>query len=155
MKIYRYLKHGIKNLIYWFPVIWQDRNFDHYYLSSILRYKLNDMVKYYNGPHAWGVDAPKLAHEMKVCVIILDRIIKDDYNREGYDAHDKKWGELVFDFDTPGNLLLKRSKRVTKEEEEIEQKEYSEIYKKEEEDREKDIETLFDIIRKNIRNWWD
>jgi len=155
MRIYRYLKHGIKNLVYWFPVIWGDRNFDHYYLTAILRHKINDMVKFYDGPHAWGMDAPKLAHEMKVCRIILDRLIEDDYNREGYDAHDKKWGELTFERGVLGNILLKRSKRVTKEEEEIEQKEWSEVYKKEENDKEKDIETLFDIMRKNIRNWWD
>jgi len=155
MNIYRYLKYGIKNLIYWFPIIWYDRNFDHYYLSIILKHKLKDMAKFYNSPHAWGEDAPKLAEQMETCVTILDRIIEDDYNREGYDVHDEKWGELIFDRGTEGQILLKRTKRITEEEEEIEQKEYSEVYEKEIKDRDNDIENLFKIIKENLLCWWD
>jgi hypothetical protein len=152
--LYRYLKSGIGNLVYWFPIIWQDKDWDHYYLLAILRHKMNSMVKFYDGPHAWGIDSPIRAHEMKVCRLILDRLIEDDYNREGYDAHDEKWGELEFTTDDKTGLLtITRGNRNMNEE--LEQKEYKGVYEKEEELRKTDIDNLFEIIRKNIQKWWD
>ena len=131
MGFYRSFKEGISNLIYWFPVIWRDRNYDHYYLSEILRHKLKSMVKFYDGPDAWALYASHLAHEMKMCVLILDRIIEDDYNRVGYDAHDEKWGELEFitDENVPGGALtITRKNRNMNPE--IEQEEYKKVCEK-------------------------
>lgn len=154
MRLYRSIKEGIDNLIYWFPIIWQDRDFDHYYLIAILRHKMKSMVKFYNGPHAWSLDAPKLAHQMKVCEIILDRLIEDDYNREGYDTHDEKWGELEFTTDDKtGRFTICRKNRNMNEE--LEQEEYKTVWEKEEELRKADIEMLFETIRNNLQKWWD
>lgn len=154
MKNYlRSIEEGVKNLISWFPIIWKDREYDHYFLFQILRHKLNRMEKFYNGPHAWGLDAPKAAHEMKVCTILLDRIIENDYNREGYDAHDEKWGELEFTTNEEGNLTITRSKRNFNQE--LETEEYKAVFEKEEKLTEQDLEMLFKTIREKIRGWWD
>ncbi len=40
---FRSIKYGIKNLITWFPIIWKDRDWDHWYLYKILRFKLIQM----------------------------------------------------------------------------------------------------------------
>lgn len=152
-KLYRYLKSGIGNLVYWFPIIWQDKDWDHYYLLAILRHKMNSMVKFYDGPHAWGIDSPIRAHEMKVCRLILDRLIEDDYNREGYDAHDEKWGELEFTTNDKGAMTITRKNRNMNEE--LEQKEYKVVYEREEKLHQSDIENLFETIRNNLRKWWD
>lgn len=34
---------GIKNLIKWFPVIWNDRDWDHMYLLKMLEFKFSNM----------------------------------------------------------------------------------------------------------------
>lgn len=153
MKILKYITKGIRNLIYWLPVIWMDRHWDHYYLSIILRHKLKDMEKFYKSDNAWGLEAPKLAEQMKTCVTILDRIIKDDYNREGYDDHDEKWGELKFTINENGALTIFRENRNLNEE--LEKEEYKKVWQKEERDRDVDIENLFKIMRENLRKWWD
>lgn len=153
MKWFRYIKKGIKNLIYWFPVIWYDRNFDHYYLCKILEHKLEDMQKFYNGPNAWSVDAPELAKSMKECVDILNRIMEDDYNREGFDQHDKKWGELQMSAKL-GKLMIYRDK-VSENLKEQESKEYQLVCDKEVADRNKDIDKLFSIMKENLLKWWD
>ncbi len=144
---------GIGNLIYWFPIIWKDRDFDHYYLTAILRHKMNSMAKFYDSSHAWGVDAPKLAHEMKFCVLILDRILKDDYNKEGYYLHDRKWGELEFVTNEKGNMTITRVNRHM--DEELEQEEYKKVCEDEMKYRDVDIATLFEIMKNNLLNWWD
>lgn len=153
IKLLRNLGENVKNLISWFPIIWVDREYDHYFLFQILRHKLKRMEKFYNGPYAWGMNAPKLAHEMKVCTILLDKIIEDEYNREGYDAHDEKWGKLEFTTNDDGDLTITRGNRNFNED--IEAKEYRAVYEKEEKLKEQDLEMLFKTIRKNIRKWWD
>jgi len=114
---------------------------------------MNSMVKFYDGPHAWSIDAPKLAHEMKICRFILDRLIEDDYNREGYDVHDEKWGELEFTTNEKGNLTITRENRNMNEE--LEQEEYKTVYEREAELIKTDIDNLFEMIRKNLQKWWD
>ena len=36
----RNIMEGIKNIIYWFPIIWKNRYFDHYYLYKIEKHHL-------------------------------------------------------------------------------------------------------------------
>ena len=114
---------------------------------------MNDMVNFYDGTHAWSLEAPKLAHEMKVCRIILDKLIEDDYNREGYDAHDEKWGELEFTTNEKGAMTITRGNRNMNED--LEQKEYKKVYEKEERDRNIDVDNLFHIMKENLLCWWD
>ena len=43
---YRNLKQGIKNLWYWFPIIWKDRHWDQDYIYEVLKHKLKAQAKY-------------------------------------------------------------------------------------------------------------
>jgi hypothetical protein len=85
------IKQGIKNLILWFVVVWHDRWWDHSFLYSILRHKLNQMEKKFK---CCGVSArsKKDAKNMRICVLLLDRLINDDY----FDYEDKRGWETKF-----------------------------------------------------------
>ena len=72
------IRPGIENLITWFPVIWKDRWWDHSFLYSILRKKLELMEEGFRN-HAWSANAEKDAKNMKKCILLLDRLINDDY----------------------------------------------------------------------------
>ena len=37
--------HNIHNLIYWFPIIWNDYDWDYIFMLKIMRHKLNSMQK--------------------------------------------------------------------------------------------------------------
>jgi hypothetical protein len=41
------LKIGISNLINWFNTIWNDQNYDYFYILEILRFKLNQTLNYF------------------------------------------------------------------------------------------------------------
>lgn len=47
MKFLRRLKHSIESLIYWFPVVWNDRDWDQYFLWRLLQRKFEKMNKYF------------------------------------------------------------------------------------------------------------
>ena len=72
------IKDGIASVQYWAQTIWKDRNWDHAYLLIMLRHKLKAMhsrwirLKWHVG---WNDDA----HKMRICILLLDRLIEDNY----------------------------------------------------------------------------
>lgn len=88
---FRSIKPGVKNLIKWFPVIWKDRWWDHSYLYSILRYKLSLMEEGFR-TSGISVNSEKDARNIKICILLLDRLIKDDYSNDYKKA--KKLGKI-------------------------------------------------------------
>lgn len=150
--------HGVSNLTIWFSVIWKDRWWDHHFFFVILHKKLSLMEKNFleNGHH---VGREKDAHEMKVCRLLLERLMKDDYSP--MTVHEKKWGEANFiwkecDDNSEYYTLNIRHKKVKTEKDEIQQqKEFKRAIELEEYLKKQDIEYLFRIMKKHIRSWWD
>lgn len=82
----RYFINGVKNVIRWFPIIWQDRDWDHGYVEDMLLFKLNNMYKRFSDPDAtcvnWEAEHAKPALKaLKLCVQILERR-RDNYYTE-------------------------------------------------------------------------
>jgi hypothetical protein len=112
------ISQGVGNLKTWFPVIWHDRWWDHCFLYTLLRFKLILMER---GFRKWGhsVAAEKDAKKIKTCVLLLDRLIKDDY------------------------ITYNRGDNIRKS------------FEEEQKMVEQDLNLLFEMLRKNIRTWWD
>ena len=150
---------GVKNLIRWFPIIWQDRNWDQHFIYVILHKKLTLMEKgLRNGCHLY---ADKTADQVKICVLLLDRLIKDKYHENAFQRHEQKWGEAEFNFEDLKKdpelcrLLITHPNVKTEEDEKQERKDFKNATDHTEEMIEQDLELLFKIMRKNIRGWWD
>jgi hypothetical protein len=43
---HKYFIQGVKNLWYWVPVIWKDRNWDSHYIFDMLQHKLTAQANY-------------------------------------------------------------------------------------------------------------
>lgn len=75
--------NGIKNLIIWFPIIWKNRYFDHYYLYKIEKHHLQLMLKTLknNFPDESKYIINKLELAIKLLTIFLyeDGRYNDDY----------------------------------------------------------------------------
>ena len=156
----RQIRQGIKNLIIWFPVIWKDRWWDHVFLYEIMRYKLHLMEKNLR-VHGHHVKHIEDANKIKTCVVLLDRLIKDEYHDNAFKNHYKKWGQPVMEFkdweEDPEYQVLKINypNVKTDKDKEIEVKGFKRMSEKEAELREQDLDMLFKLMRKNIQSWWD
>lgn len=153
------IRHGIKNLIDWFPVIWQDRDWDHWFLYKIMHKKLERM-EYLQRTYGHHVDNIKTADQIKVCKLLLARLIEDDYLMNATKYHEEKWGELeLVTEEIPGTDLFsvktKTGIPLTEKEKEIEQKLRLDKYKHGDKMKEQDLDLLFKIMRKHIQGWWD
>ena len=87
------VKEGIKNLWYWLPVIWKDRNFDHQYIFDILSHKLKAQSVYIGGRDIHQ-NAKRDAEVMMTCVRLIEKVSSEWYSMEYMDYHKTKhWFE--------------------------------------------------------------
>ena len=153
------IKHGIENLIDWFPIIWKDRDWDHWFLYKIIHKKLEKM-EYLQRTYGHHVDNEKTADQIKICKLLLARLIEDDYLSNATKYHDEKWGELrLITKPIPGtevcSVETETTKPLTEKEKERESKARMALYKHGDKMKEQDLDLLFKIMRKHIQGWWD
>ena len=87
------IKQGFKNLKYWLPIIWKDRNYDHRYIYTILQHKLKAQSKYI-GDRDIHTRAQRDAEVMMTCVRLIDKVGDECYSSEYSDYHKTKhWFE--------------------------------------------------------------
>ena len=79
----RSFKQSIKNLIKYRSLIWNDRWYDHSFLTSMLRFKLNDMSVEWKNAHYVGSEYEE--NILKELVEILDKIeqLEEGFDKEG------------------------------------------------------------------------
>jgi hypothetical protein len=136
---------GVKNLIEWRRVIWNDRSWDHTYLLRILRHKIHLMSNEWASPkndfllYEGAEDDLRAMREVERT---LTRLIEDDYAKKERAEDAQRFGEYV-DFG--------KRERGSKEEWLESIRSISAI---EEQERNADMDRLFELLRQNIRRWW-
>lgn len=75
----RNIRYGIKNIIKWFPVIWNDRDWDYRYIYEILHKKLELKEQFFRSDKTHVADWEQTADEIKEVKDALKRLIDDDY----------------------------------------------------------------------------
>jgi hypothetical protein len=90
-------KSGVKNLWYWLPIIWKDRNWDHQFIFDILSHKLKAQSAYIGGRDIHQ-NAKRDAEVMMTCVRLIEKVSSEWYSMEYMDYHKTKhWFEPVSD----------------------------------------------------------
>ena len=174
---HKYFKQGVKNLWYWFPVIWKDRNWDSHYIFDMLQHKLTAQANYI-GRRDFHTRAQLDAKRMRLCVKLIKKVQEEDYTMEYMDYHkDRVW--FTDCEDRPGSSLY-NSEEVWEKYDEYFAK-YPLVYKRvlkgegvftlngrDESDMKRIIamniahlnhdrarKLLFKIMEENIEGWWD
>jgi len=157
---YYNITNGIKNLWKWLPIVWGDRDWDHYYLYKLLNFKFKNM-EYLHKNYSHLKDGDIIANQLKVVKLLTQRLIEDNYIEEIWNNHDKKWGEIKFNYEsTPAykncvEVFLKRENIKTEEDVKQERKEFRRVTDQEIMLRKQDREYLFKLMNRNIEGWWD
>lgn len=168
---------GVKKLIYWFPIIWKDRDWDSHYIFEILKHKLSAQAKYI-GDRDIHTRAKHDASTMRLCVRLMKLVQDEFYSSEYSDYHKTKhWSEPVPDNDK----LSSWESRILEENFDDYFKKYPRIYKQvingkgiftlngENQieikqkiamnigyiNHERARKLLFNIMENNIEGWWD
>ena len=81
---------GVKNLIRWFPTIWNDRDYDHSYIYEILRVKLENQAEYISKRDR-HTTAQRDAEKMLLVARLITIQQEDMYDMEYMDYHDSEY----------------------------------------------------------------
>lgn len=74
---YHHFIYGIKNLIAWFPIIWNDRPWDGDFLLKVMEFQLSMMIE---DSKSWShVGSEHATRQMMICRGAIRRILKDDF----------------------------------------------------------------------------
>ena len=145
---------GIKNIIKWFSVIWQDRNWDYTYLHILLLHKLRNMETFFRND-AYCMDANNRADDIKYAIELLQRIIDDNYTKEALEPFYDLYPDYEFKFKTepcPNNPGLRRLiDKDTEKQKELLKK----CYENREKLRRDDINEFYRFLSDHIEEWWD
>lgn len=150
---------NIKTTIRWLPIIWNGFDFDWVYLIKVFQHKLKLMEKFYESNDPVCVDAEKHAKSIKICRILCDRLIADEY-------HDMLGREIEinWDADLSNNFGLTDNKDSNLKIKGISFKTLNEGCQLgtckdwshyDDYMRKRDLELLCKIIQKNLFSWWD
>ena len=86
---------SVRNLIYWFPIIWKDRNWDSHFIFEIMKHKLSAQADYIGGRDL-HTRAQLDAKRMRLCVKLMKLVQDEFYSSEYFDYHKTKhWFEDV------------------------------------------------------------
>jgi hypothetical protein len=174
---HKYFKEGVKNLWYWFPIIWKDRNWDDHFIFEVLKHKLKAQAKYI-GDRDSHTRAQLDAKRMRLCVKLIQLVQDETYAMEYMDyTKDRVWFTPCED---KSGSSLYNSEEVWENYDEFFKK-YPLVYKRvlkgagpinlegrDESDMKRLIamniahvnqervhKLLFKILEENIRGWWD
>ena len=82
----RYARNAVKNIIRWLPVLWKDRDFDAWYIYTILQTKLKHQAEYIARNYRHTL-AHRDAQRMMTCVRLMEKIKEDSYDLECMEYH--------------------------------------------------------------------
>jgi len=154
--MFKNIKYGIKNLIKWLFIIWNDRDWDYYYLYMLLHFKLKNMQKFQR-KYGHSLNSEEIAESMTIYIDALGRLIEDDYASEEWNALREKWGDISWEdcADKPGYSRMVISGVKTEEDEEKYRIDLRKCVEQEEEAVQSDLSMLFGKMKDAIRSWWD
>lgn len=135
-KVYNFIRkipHGIKNIIRWFPIIWEDAEFDQTYLFDIMLFKFKNMEEFYRSGHTMSADALIYADDIKKAKELIQYIRDEQYEDDAFKPY----------YDKPDHNNEESHKLFVECHEESER-----LY------REK-MKEFCNIFTERVRYWWD
>ena len=148
---------SIKRLFYWFPVIWKDRDWDDYFIWSLLHHKFKSMENFYRYK-AQPIVGDNRASQIRICNLLLKRLTDSNYLDIAFKQHEKKWGKLITnhrDYEKDLTSVFISRTKVTPETALQERVESNYCRELEAYLEKQDLVYLSHLISKHSRGWWD
>ena len=82
-RITRFLD-SLHNLWKWFPIIWNDRDWDDYFIFEVLKFKLKNVSDSFER-NDWYVGNEQDVKKMRTCIKLIELVQSSYYETEAYD----------------------------------------------------------------------
>lgn len=139
-------KWTIKNLKKYFKIVSKMRPWDYRYILEIMHFQIT-LLKNANDKHSQHLYSEDYSKTMNKVLILLNHKIEDDYaERCGYKSDIKS-----FEFE---KIEGTDNWKLVDNDSEEEKEQLRNIFKQSHELEEKEWTELFEIMKKEMRNWW-
>ena len=151
----------IKNLIRWFPVIWNDRDWDSEFTLDILLKKLEHQRDFFLSKDTQLASSWETADEIEIAISKLKhtRDCWEHYEQPAHELLDVKWGKGIMRTEKYGEhcneILFDREFVKTSKDEVKYKKEFTDKLTKAREEYAKDKAEAYLYLATNIDKWWD
>ncbi len=149
MVIFRRLIVGIGNIIRWFPVIWNDRDWDNSYLYIILHKKLESMYDFFTDDERTMAIHPKNhIRKLLICKLLIERILDQGYLDRALTPYKNKYktSRVIREIDSNGRVHFYDEERRKLWHRCSEHSYYME---------QQDYKMLHELLAKYSDAWWD
>ena len=151
----------VERLIAYVTLLWRDRDFDQYYLYAMMELKLGRMQRAHERD-SYHTNAPRYAHQIKICRLLLQRLMKDEYATHLFDEIDQTFGAIEFKlggkttgkYGTSYSTVVYRANVKTEQDEKRCERMFKNAIAHENYMRQRDREALFSMMKKFSEHWW-
>lgn len=148
----------IKEIVLFIPVIYKALRWDYSSIYRILRHWLSRMEDCQRNDK-FHLHSDKRAEEIKLCILILDRLCEDNYLDNALREHDEYWGEIhtwSSPCKEPGYSQWNSARPNVRSPQDMERerKEFRKCIDHEAYMLNQDLDLLFKTIKKHHRGWW-
>jgi len=155
----RDVRFFLHNLIYWLPILWQDRDWDYQFLLDILVHKLNGMSKHIR-ENGNLVRSEEIADEIGEIAYNIQLVGEDIIVTGAVRAHKSKWGETAWDLIPAGDkdfFQIRMSYPSADTPAKLEQAnaELEKLMNEAEKEQEKLLRDTFSRMAEQLLGWWD
>lgn len=153
----------IKNLVKWFPVIWNQYDFDYHYAIDVFKFQLKKTADYLESHKAYSIDSHDRAKRIRTIIKLMDKVYEEEYLIEYFQRLETLYGKDIFEhvfIDTgrgDGTTYMKFKYEVTKSDAEIKviDQDFHRMLSESRDKQEKAHRILWKLIERNIRTFWD
>lgn len=155
----RNLPYRLKKLwIYGRFILFEDYDWDWVFLLQIMKIKMGLMRKCFLENNIVS-STPRIAQQLFSCECMIDRILGERYHEKDWDKFWNKWGKITY---LPAKTVngrkaytVSRKNIKTDKDREQEQKEFRDLWERQENSMRQDLRYLFSTMEKYLRHWWD
>lgn len=139
---------------------WSNYEFDYSYLLATIRFKLERMQAFLNGPHTIAHHDRKTIQSLRLATRLVKKLESDDYSFF-LDQHRARWQHVKTSVDVEPNEAERKAgiglitKFIDTPKTAEERKEFSRAVEEDEKIRNRDARWCFEIIAKHHTSWWD
>jgi hypothetical protein len=144
----------------YFKIGFNSVDYDYSDLYKLIKFKLDRYLDFFINRGWHDTECPMYRikiKSLKLSIKLLNKIINFDYDRYS-SKHDEKWGKSEIDTIPYGEffqLKFSRKNAISQEDQDQERIENNIAYDKDDQERQRDLDKLFNIIRKYHICWWD
>lgn len=91
MKFIRHTIESLEQVFFWFPIIWNTRDFDYGYIIEMLELKLERMLKFLTSKDCMSEQTEESLLPLKRCIEILHIIYDQLYSDIAFEEHYKNF----------------------------------------------------------------